>query len=87
MEQVDRLEGIDHLALGGARVNASSVCYDSGGGSVEVLILQLALPTAIYSESEVGAKGLDVEEVHALADLLIGGEADADLPVRELWMC
>ena len=45
------------------------------------------LEAAVHRVGEVGAEGLDVEEVHAPADLFVGGEADADLTVPELRMC
>lgn len=52
-----------------------------GGSCVEVLILDAAYVTAINGVGEICAKARDIEEGSALADLLVGGEGDAELAV------
>ena len=53
---------------------------NASGGSVEVLILQLALTAAVNGEGKVRTEGFYIEVVHALADLFVRGEADTDTP-------
>ena len=67
-------------------MDATSRSDDASRGSVEVLILQLTLTAAVNGEGEVRTEGLYIEVVHALADLFVRGEADADTPVGELGM-
>ena len=55
-----------------------------GRGCVEVLILQFALSSSIYSEGKVRSELLYIEVIYTCSDLLIGCEADADLAVWEL---
>ena len=52
-----------------------------GGSCVEVLILDAAHVTAINGVGEIRAKARDIKEGSALADLLVGGEGDAELAV------
>lgn len=81
------LDGVDHLVFGVARVDVAALNLDLGARGVEVLVFEFPLEAAVHRVGEVGAEGLDVEEVHAPADLFVGGEADADLTVPELRMC
>ena len=81
VQEVDDLEGVDQLALGIAWVDAATCGVDLGRGGIEVLILQLALLAAVDGEGEVRPEGGDIEVVHTLADLLVGGEGDAQRPV------
>ena len=50
-----------------------------GGSCVEVLILDAAHVTAINGVGEIRTKARDIKEGSALADLLVGGEGDAEL--------
>ena len=50
----------------------------------EVLVLDAAHIAAIDGVGEVCAEARDVEERSALADLLVGGEGDAELAVGQL---
>ena len=81
MQEVDHLDSIDHLPLSRAWVDATPRSDDASGGSVEVLILQLALTATVDGEGKVRTEGLYIEVVHALADLFVWGEADTDTPV------
>ena len=68
-------------------MDVAALDLDLGARGVEVLVFEFPLEAAVHRVGEVGAEGLDVEEVHAPADLFVGGEADADLTVPELRMC
>ena len=81
------MNGVDHLVFGVARVDVAALDLDLGARGVEVLVFEFPLEAAVHRVGEVGAEGLDVEEVHAPADLFVVGEADADLTVPELRMC
>ena len=73
--------GVDHGILGGAGMHREAVDGHGGGSCVEVLILDAAHVTAINGVGEIRAKARDIEEGSALADLLVGGEGDAELAV------
>ena len=81
MQEVDHFDSIDHLPFSRAWVDATPSSDDVSRGSVEVLILQLALTAAVDGEGKVRTEGLYIEVVHALADLFVWGEADTDTPV------
>ncbi len=68
--------GVDERVLGPARVrvDAGDRQHDLLGG--ERLVLQLAEVGAVERVGADGAEGLDVEQRRALADLLVGREAD-----------
>ncbi len=55
-----------------------------GGVGAEGLVLDLAEVGTVQGVGVVGAEGLDVEVLGAAADLLVGGEADADRAVQEI---
>ena len=80
------VDGIDHLILGHTRVYVTAGNSDLSSCSVEVLILELTLHTAIHSVCEVGSKPLHVEVVYTTANLLIGGEAHTNFAVSHLRM-
>ena len=44
-------------------------------------VFQLTLHAAVDRVGEIGAESLHIEEIHAPAHLLVGGEADADFSV------
>ena len=56
----------------------------SGRCGVEVLVLDAAHVAAIDGVGEVCAEARDVKEGSALADLLVGGEGDAEFAVGQL---
>ena len=76
--------GADHLVLGAAGVNAPAVDDELCGGGVEILIFQLAQRAAVNGVGVLRAEALDVEQVRAAADLLVGRKADADDAVRHI---
>ena len=76
--------GVDHLALGVARVYADAPDGNLGRGSVEVLKLQLAHVAAIHRVGPLAAEPLDVEVMGTHAYLLVGVEGYADLAVAYL---
>ena len=71
-------QGVLHLILGAAGVDVHAVDGHLAGGGVEVLVLQLTQCAAVHGVGVVRAKTGHVEQVSAAADLLVGGEADAD---------
>ncbi len=77
-------EGVDQLVLGVAGVDVVALDEDDGGVGAEGLVLDLAEVRAVEGVGVVGAEGLDVEVLGAAADLLVGGEGDADRAVEEL---
>ena len=81
MQEVDHLDSVDHLPLSRAWVDATSRSDDASRGCIEVLILQLALTATVDGEGKVRTEGPYIKVVHALADLFVRGEADADTPV------
>ena len=67
---------IDHLVLGRAGMDVATVESDLCRACVEVLVLDAANGTTVGGVGIVCAEALDVKEVGAAADLLVGGEAD-----------
>ena len=55
------------------------------GRCVEVFIVDLVHVAAVHRIGEIGAEALDVEQIGSLANLLVGGEADADLAVGQIF--
>lgn len=80
------VDGVEHLGLGVARVYVAPLNLDLRAGGVEVLVFEFALHASVHRVGEVGAEGLDVEEIDAAAHLLVGRETDADLAVAHLGM-
>ena len=73
-----------HLELRTARMNADTVYRDLPGGGIEILILKLAEGSAVYGIRDVRAEVRDVEAIRPASDLLIRGEADADVSMLDL---
>ena len=76
--------GVLHQVLCAAGMHREAVDGDEGRGRVEVLVFQLAHIAAVHRVGIVGAEALDVEQVGALAHLLVGGEGHADLAVGDV---
>ena len=76
---------IDHRVLGAAGVDAEAVHGHDGSGGIEVLIADLADVLTVNGIGVGRAEALDVKQARALADLLIGGEADAELAVGAIF--
>ena len=78
--------GVQQDVLGAAGVDAAAVNRHRRGGGVEVFIVDAAHRAAVHGVGEVRAEALHVEPIRAPADLLVRGEADADLPVLQFGM-
>ena len=74
-------QGVLHGVLGTAGVDGNTGNIDLCAGGVEVLILDLTLGAAVDGVCVLCAEGGGVKVVGALADLLVGGEGDAQLAV------
>ena len=57
-----------------------------GGGSVEILIFNLSDLTAVHCVGKISADLSQIDVVHTLSNLLIGGEAKSDGTVGNLWV-
>ena len=77
-------DGILHLALRVARVDAAAMEEDGRVRRIEVLVLQPAELAAVNRVGKIRAERLDIEAVCTAARLLIRREAQADLAVRDL---
>ena len=67
-------DGVFHLALGGAGVDALAVEGEGGGGGVEIFVFQAARAAAVHGVGEIRSEARDVEMIRALADLLVRGK-------------
>ena len=76
---------VDHHVLGAAGVNAHAVHRQHCGGSIEVLVFDLAEGAAVHGVAVVAAELLHIEPVRAVADLLVGREDDAHLAVLDVF--
>ena len=74
--------GVDHGILCTAGMDREAVDGDGGRSSVEVFVLDAAHVAAIDGVGKVCPEALEVEQSGTLADLLVGGEGDAELAVR-----
>ena len=84
MELHGHILGVDHGILGAAGVDAETVNGHNSRGGVEVLIADLAGVLAVDGVGVGGAEALDIKQAGTLADLLVGGKADAQLAVGAL---
>ena len=78
------LERVHELALRPAGMLGAPVDGDDEARRRERLVVQLAGGRAVERVRRLGAEALDVEVVGARAELLVGVEADAQRPVRQL---
>ena len=78
------LDGVDQLPLREARVHAHAGEADGRLERREGLVLDLARGRAVEGERRCGTERLEVEELRAVPDLLVGREGDPERPVREL---
>ena len=81
MELHSHILGVDHRVLGTAGVDTEAVDRHDRRSGVEVLIADLADILAVNGVGVGRAEALYIKQACALADLLIGGEADAKLAV------
>ena len=79
MELHGHVGGVNHGILGAAGVNRQAPDGDGGRSGVEVLVLDAAHVAAVHRVGEVSAEPGNVEQVGSLADLLVGGEGNAEL--------
>ena len=78
------VEGVDELALGHAGVDRDALDADDGLVGGEALEDDLAALGAVEGVGDVGREVAREVGVDAAADLLVGGEGDADRAVRDL---
>ena len=78
-------QGVHQQVFGRAGMHREAGDLQLGGGGVEVLVFDLAGRAAVHRVGEIGPEALHVEQVGAFADLLVGGEADAQLAVGQLF--
>ena len=76
--------GVDHDALGGGRMDAAAGDFDEGFGGVEGLILIPAQVIAVDRIGKLCAEPFQIQVLRKAANLLVGGEGDADAPVGQL---
>ena len=77
-------QGVDHGVLPLAGMDIQTVDGDGGRGSVEVLVLDLALLAAVHRVGILRTKPFQIEPIRASSNLLIRGKGDAQLPVGQL---
>ncbi len=78
------MQGVDQLALGKARMRGDAGDPHRGLIGREAFEFQLARPAAVQRIGEVGAEIAGQIRADAAADLFVGGEGDADRPMRDL---
>ncbi|MPL97912.1 hypothetical protein SDC9_44108 [bioreactor metagenome] len=79
-------DGVHHLVLGLAGMDAPSVDRHPGPGGVEGLVAYLPHFPAVHGVGEIGAELLQVQQARPVADLLVGGEGNLHAAVDELRM-
>ena len=78
--------GIHHTLFGISRVHAASMDRDHRRCCIEVFIFYLTEFTAIYCIGKLRSKTRNIEPVCTTADLLVRGESNADLAVRNFFV-
>ena len=76
VELLKQMQGVHHDVAGAARVNLAAANAYGGAGGVEALVLDAADEVAVERVGVLGAEFLEVEQLAAVADLFVGGEAD-----------
>ena len=74
-------DGVFHLAVGEARMDRHAFDRDLNRIGREALVLDRAGGLAVHRIAEIGAELLEIDLVDPAADLLVGGEEDADRAV------
>ena len=74
--------GVLHNVLRAARMDADAVHTDERRGRVEVFVFVYTELAAVHGVSPVARKLFNIQPLRAAADLLVGREHDAQLPVR-----
>ena len=74
--------GVLHNVLRAARMDADAVHTDERRGRVEVFVFVYAELAAVHGVAPVARKLFNVQPLRAAADLLVGREHDAQLPMR-----
>ena len=75
--------GVDHGVLGRAGVHREAVDGNGGCCGVKVFVLDGPGVAAVHGVGKISPKARDVKQVGTLADLLVGGKADAQLAVGQ----
>ncbi len=83
VEAHNGLGGVDHHALGRARVARKAVRADLGLGRVERLVAELSERAAVDGVAELGPELLEVEKRRAVPDLLVRHEREREARVRK----
>ena len=75
--------GVDHGVLGGAGMHREAMDGNGGCCGVKVLVLDGPGVAAVHGVGKISPKARDVKQVGTLADLLVGGKADAQLAMGQ----
>ena len=78
VEVAEQIACVDHTALGVARVDGLALKADGRLGGVKALPLQLADGAAVDRVGVLAAKGIDIQQLGSVADLLVRAEANAE---------
>ena len=74
----EQIACVDHTALGVARVDGLALKADGRLGGVKALPLQLADGATVDRVGVLAAKGLDVQQLGAVTDLLVRAKTNAE---------
>ena len=80
-------DGVDHHVLGAARVDHHAADRNRGLAGREALVVELAKGLAVHGVAPASAKGVEVEQLRAMTDLLVGNKGHLDRRVRQLGIC
>ena len=78
VEVAEQIACVDHTALGVARVDGLALKADGRLGGVKALPLQLADGAAVDRVGVLAAKGIDIQQLGSVTDLLVRAEANAE---------
>ena len=71
-------DGVDHNVLGAAGVDHHALEGDRGLARAEALVVELAQGLAVHGVAPLGAQRVEVQELRAVADLLVGDKRHLD---------
>ena len=74
----EQVGGVDHAVLGVPRVDGEALEAHRDIGRVEAFVLELADGAPVDGIGERAAESGDIEQLRAMADLLVGAKADAE---------
>ena len=67
-------------------MNITSLYFDPGTGSIEILIFQLSFKASVYGISKGGTEMFYIKKVYPFSDFFVGRKADPDSAVFHFWM-